>query len=258
MDILKQTFKRLNIILDGIACVFLKDLVWRQIATSIWDVDKDGYITPTEASVSRGFSFNNFSTANQIEILDMRNLAAGLVQWGEVLIGVREVYYGKVEHPWTIKFINSTKLEVLDIGENIQGISIDTCHGCTKLHTLKLANKVLQEIGTHAFRDCTSLREVMIPDSTTTLGGSSFQDSGLRTVTLGSGISSIKWNAFMNCIAMESIYIKASIPPTIEATNGGIFRNCPCTIYVPIGCGAVYKTATNWSQYASRIQEYDF
>ncbi len=36
------------------------------------------------------------------------------------------------------------------------------------------------------------------------------------------------------------------------------FTNNPCKIYVPIGSGAAYKAATNWSAYADRIYEYDF
>lgn len=52
---------------------------------------------------------------------------------------------------------------------------------------------------------------------------------------------------------MQSYHFQSINPPTLGGTS--CFSSIPsdCIIYVPQGSGNAYKTATNWSAFASKI-----
>ena len=80
------------------------------------------------------------------------------------------------------------------------------------------------------FGSCTQLRVAILPSTITTVG----------TV------------AFEKCSNLSGIVIKATTPPALNNTNAFNSTN-NCLIYVPDASVEAYKTATNWSSYASRI-----
>ena len=88
-------------------------------------------------------------------------------------------------------------------------------------------------IGDGAFSYCYCLSSAVIPDSVTSIGG----------------------RAFSNCYGIKEYHCKPLTPPTLSSTN--VFSEIPsdCIIYVPVGSLESYTTATNWSTYASYMQE---
>ena len=78
-------------------------------------------------------------------------------------------------------------------------------------------------------RFCSNLLTAVLPATLTITGGSVFSDS-----------PNIKW---VKCLAVT--------PPTL---NGSLVGNSTCVIYVPDASIDAYKSATNWSSYASRIK----
>ena len=80
------------------------------------------------------------------------------------------------------------------------------------------------------FYDCQNLTSITIPDTVTT----------------------INYLAFNGCRSLADIYFKSTTPPSIYKAS-----DIPTitTIHVPIGSGEAYKSATNWSDLASRIIE---
>ena len=261
MDALRKVFDRLTLVMDGEPVIYLADPAFREFALLFWDVDKDGYISPDEAQISR---LPNFSRASaDIEIVDFRQLTIG----GSYYSGntytpkVREVYCGR--NPGngnSVPFSACEHLELVDIGAWITIIPTNAYKDNPKLKKVVL-NDVLEVINGSAFTNCVSLEEISeIPDSCTLLYNQYNQQAfrgctSLKTITVGRGMQRIGWSTFRDCTSMESFYIKATTPPQLDTD---VFTNNPCKIYVPRGSGAAYKAATNWSTYADRIYEYDF
>lgn len=129
---------------------------------------------------------------------------------------------------------------------------------CTSLENINIPESVT-EIGSFAFDGCKSLTSVTIPDSVTTIGeGAFFYCDSLTSVTIGNSVTTIGNGAFWGCNSLTSVYCEATTPPSLGGTyvfdNNGLGRK----IYVPTGSVNVYKSATNWREYASDIVGYNF
>ena len=133
-------------------------------------------------------------------------------------------------------------------------------------------------IGYWAFGECSSLTSITIPNGVTRIGYLAFRYcSNLTEVTIGNGVTSIEDEAFDSCSSLTSIII----PNSVTSIGAWVFYDCkslqnivckPKTppkggdsmfygihssakIYVPTGTGAAYRSAANWSDYASKIVE---
>jgi len=261
VDELRKTFNRLEFVMNGEPVIYLADPAFREFALLFWDVDKDGYISPDEAQISRLPNFNRASA--DIEIVDFRQLTIG-GSYNSIptyVPNVREVYCGR--NPGngnTVPFSGFEHLEFVDIGAWAKYIPGNAYSNNPKLRKVVL-NDVLEVINNNAFTNCVSLEEISeIPDSCTLLYNQYSQQAfrgctSLKTITIGRGMQRIGWSTFRDCTSMEAFYIKAITPPQLDTE---VFTNNPCKIYVPRGSGTIYKAATNWSAYADRIHEYDF
>lgn len=110
----------------------------------------------------------------------------------------------------------------------------------------------LRTIGEGSFYNCEILSNINIPNKLTTIGDFAFKNSGIFSITLPETIVSIG-EAALQAPGLESIVILAQNPPTLgDFVFDGIVADY--TIYVPENSLNAYKTATNWSEYADRIQ----
>ena len=122
---------------------------------------------------------------------------------------------------------------------------------CTVLNSINIGSSVTS-IGSYSFQDCTSLTSITIPSGVTSIGNRAFYYcSGLKSCTIGIGVTSIGDEAFRGCSSLKSITVDATIPPTLGSLA---FYGSTCRIYVPSGSLEAYKSASEWSDYADRIQ----
>lgn len=148
-------------------------------------------------------------------------------------------------------FLNTTSLSTNIIIPNGVNTIPQQCFNNSGIIGVTIPNTVTT-IGSQAF-DNTNITSLIIPDSVITIDSYSFRGNAqLQTVEIGTGCTSIGLAAFQNCQSLTSITIKAATPPTLGTWVFDNTNNCP--IYVPSESVDVYKAASGWSDYASRIQ----
>ena len=146
-------------------------------------------------------------------------------------------------------------LKRVEVGSSVTSIGSGAFSSCYSLSSVVIPDGVTS-IGDSAFSYCYSLSSVVIPDGVTSIGGSAFSRCySLSSVVIPDGVTSIGGSAFSYCYGIKEYHFKPLTPPTLSNTNA--FSGIPkdCVIYVPVGSLEAYKTATNWSNYASQMQE---
>ena len=148
------------------------------------------------------------------------------------VISIGSAAFGNCE---SISRVNITDLSAwcrIDFGS---GTSNPLCFGTLYVNGVGITNLTIPsditEIKTYAFYKCSSLISVTIHDKVTSIGPSAFYD----------------------CPLLTELYCKPTTPPALGGAS--VFDNGASTrkIYVPSGSVETYKTATNWSEYASQI-----
>ena len=155
-------------------------------------------------------------------------------------------------------FLNCTSLTSVNIGDSVTTIGFRAFGWCYSLTSVTIGDSVTS-IGNYAFAGCESLTSVNIPDSVTTIGLGAFDScTSLTSVNIPDSVTTIGEWAFFSCDSLTSVYCKATTPPVLGGTyvfdNNGSGRK----IYVPTESVNAYKSAENWSEYASYIYGYNF
>ena len=142
----------------------------------------------------------------------------------------------------------------LTIPEGITTIGNNAFGYCYSLTSVTIPEGVTS-IGNSAFRYCYSLASVVMPDNVTSIGETALQSChSLASITIPDSVTSIGKSTFSSCYGMIEYHFLPTTPPTLGTTAFSNIQS-DCVIYVPVGSLEAYQTATNWSTYASYIQE---
>ena len=153
-------------------------------------------------------------------------------------------------------FQYGSPLASITIPDSVTSIGNFVFGSCYSLASIITIPDSVTNISTYAFSSCYSLASITIPDSVTSIGNNAFSSCySLASITIPDSVTSIGNNAFNNCYGMAEYHLKSTTPPKLSNTNA--FTNIPsdCVIYVPQRCLEAYQTATNWTTYASYMQE---
>ena len=109
----------------------------------------------------------------------------------------------------------------------------------------------MESIGNSAFRECTGLTSVTIPNSVTSIGDFAFYHcTGLTSVSIGNSVTSIGDYVFDGCSAILTLVSMNTNPPSVYGYYAFRYIDTwKCTLYVPKGCIAVYQQAYGWKNF---------
>ena len=121
-------------------------------------------------------------------------------------IATEQYYYGSSTSSSTYStyYIPSSLKSVTVTGGNVL---YGAFRGCSGLTSVAIPDSVTS-IGSYAFENCTNLTSVTIPDSVTSIGSSAFElCRGLTSVSIPDSVTSIYYCAFNGCSGLTSVHI---------------------------------------------------
>ncbi len=121
-------------------------------------------------------------------------------------------------------FLSKVSLTSVTIqGDKLTTIGAEAFKGCSILNSIEIPNSVTS-IGAEAFYKCPYLTSVAIGDNVTTIGKHAFYEcERLSTLTLGSGVTEIGEAAFGSCKGLSGT---VTIPSGVTSISKNVFNSC--------------------------------
>lgn len=151
---------------------------------------------------------------------------------------------------------------VITFDGGISKIGADAFRDCSNLTSVNIPNGVTI-ISTNAFANSYDLKDVSIPDGVTIIGSHAFQLTNIENITIPETIEYIDPWAF-DIYALQTVNCLSAVPPIV---GDYIFGNADVldqtayslsAIYVPTEAVDAYKAADGWEKYANMIVGSDF
>jgi len=132
-------------------------------------------------------------------------------------------YYGSIDIPPSVTFNN--------VEHRVTSIGADAFRSCSNLSSVTIPNSVTS-IGDWAFYDSSHLTSVTIPNSVTSIGEGAFSYcTSLTSFTIPNSVTSIGDNAFEGCSGLTSV----TIPNGVTSIGDFAFYGCRGLTSVTIG-----------------------
>ena len=146
----------------------------------------------------------------------------------------------------------------MTLSKGLQHIGSNAFKGCTSLTAVTIPDEVAV-LGNGAFNNCSAMTSIVFGESVTTIGKDMCDGcKSLESVVLGSHVESIGITAFYSCRLLTSVICKALTPPQVAGKAS--FSNetyKSALLQVPVGSEDDYAHADCW-QYFTDIEGVDF
>lgn len=147
-------------------------------------------------------------------------------------------------------FYFAASLEKMIIPDGVEILANNSFAHCCKLSNITIPDSV-QSFGESCFYS-TMIREMVIPRRVVDIGTNAFYNGYLSFAVIPDSIERIGDRAFTSLRPLE-FHFQGTTPPTLEGSSVFQALSVPYKIYVPASAINEYKSATNWSMYASKI-----
>lgn len=144
--------------------------------------------------------------------------------WYESRYAIKEIILEEgVTTVSALAFIGCTGLTSVSFPrslETVEKYAFSTCISLTAAHFPMDGN--LTELGNDAFSDCTALQEATYPDTLTALDGSTFEDSGITSVHIPAGVTTLGSALFLGCTSLQRFTV-AEDNPSFASVDGALY-----------------------------------
>ena len=148
--------------------------------------------------------------------------------------GIAEVTTGSSQCTGAVEIPATFTYE--DVVYQVQGIGNNAFKNCSALTSIALPDR-LMTIGTYAFAGCKALSSVVLPDGLTKILAYAFSNcTSLKKVQIPNHVETLGAYAFSGCSAMESVTLGSGL---VEISSGA-FQNCTSLADVDIPDLAAY------------------
>ena len=181
------------------------------------------------------------------KITSSTDLTVSVTYEGNSYSSYSNEYTGSVVIPETVTYSGKT-YSVTSIGES-------AFRGCSGLTSVTIPNSVTS-IGSGAFSGCRGLTSVTIPNSVSSIGSWAFSNcSGLTSVTIPNSVTEIGSDAFNSCSGLTSV----TIPNSVTSIGESAFWACSGLTSVTINSNAIASSSSTLSSiFGSQVKEYVF
>ena len=147
-------------------------------------------------------SSDTFGNCTNIEKVTLTKGTGTMQNYTDYSGSSTHTYYQYI--PW---YISRKTIKEIVIEYGVTNIGDCAFRGCTGLTTIEIPDSITS-IGNGAFEYCRSLKSITIPDSVTSIGNYAFEGcTGLTSVTIGDSVTSIGSYAFYGCAGLISVTI---------------------------------------------------
>ena len=146
--------------------------------------------------------------------------------------------HGPIHAYASLAFAECTKLKKLTLTEGMTAIGSIAFYGCTALESVRIPSTIKYEKqpegvknlesnygwGPYSFTGCTSLKDIILPEGLTVIGGAAFEDTAVESVIIPSTIEN--WaitDTEVTVVPPESV---ANGAESTSATYSSAFANC--------------------------------
>ena len=118
--------------------------------------------------------------------------------------------------------LSQSGITSIKIPDNVVAIPASMCYNCFQLETIEFG-KNNAVINTNAFGACPQLKDIVIPNSVTTLRGSAFSGSGCNSITIPNSVTTIEGGALAFTNIKEMYYDSpVELNGTLRGSYGGL------------------------------------
>lgn len=205
----------------------------------------DGMSYKVVTSMFKGFNLKNVYIGRNISTEKYCYYIERKVSYGNVYY---TAYYYIAQPPFAESNMTSLTIGPLVTTLKMNPTGNAAFEYCTSLENVTI-HSTATSIPDNTFRGCSKLTSLEIPNTIKQIGANAFANcTGLKNLSLGSSLVSIGDNALSGCDSLKEISIKSPNPPTYKTGfSSGHYINT--TVNIPRGSLSTYQETEPWKNF---------